>query len=91
MKTKKMIPCDAYIMGCDHPQCNEPTPDEVLGVLQLHRIPQAHRDIIVTAVSSHEELLQACKNAEAFLEDDCGLTKLQVLQSLTNAIENASA
>lgn len=74
-------------------QTHTPTPDEVLTELAgvLHRIPQAHRDIIVTAVNSHEELLQACKNAEAFLEDDCGLTKLQVLQSLTNAIENASA
>lgn len=44
---------------------NTPTPNEVLTELSgvLHRIPQAHRDIIVTAVNSHEELLAASRNA----------------------------
>ena len=51
---------------------NTPTPNEVLTELAgvLHRIPQAHRDIIVTAVNSHEELLRACKAALDMLTND---------------------
>jgi hypothetical protein len=41
-----------------------PTANEVLTKLAgvLHRIPQAERDIIITACNSHDELVSALKN-----------------------------
>lgn len=61
--------------GC-HPDCpacefdmEEPTPNEVLTELSgvLHRIPLAHREIIIRAVDSHEALLKLARGYWQFL------------------------
>ena len=43
-----------------------PTVNEVLTELSgvLHRIPQAHRDIIIRAINAHDELLRALRAFE---------------------------
>lgn len=68
-----------------------PTPNEVLTELSgvLHRIPLAHREIIIRAVHSHEALLTASRRARQWLGASGDEVDIEICELLDKAIAQA--